>query len=194
MAAAVAKKQRVDEDSKPCKCQKARDQHNQQGGIAVIELVENRITEAEKAGLYRRCRLAICASKREGFGHTILEAAAYGCQVVTTDGMPMKSILRRQVGLAKPSKGASWNLGINYEVKAADIVAVPRALLREATSPPASASKWIVLPTSAAILTTLSAAFYRRGDWRFSRRAAAMLRTDLLRVRGALCHTIRCRG
>ena len=130
-AESAAKKQRVDEESKQCKCEKARDQHNRQGGVALIELVENRITEAEKAGLYRRCRLAICASKREGFGHTILEAAAYGCQVVTTDGMPMKSILRQQVGLVKPSKESSWNLGINYEVKAADIVAAARALLRE---------------------------------------------------------------
>jgi glycosyltransferase involved in cell wall biosynthesis len=114
--------------AKECICQRTFDKHSSEG---VVELVEERITEVQKANLYRRCRLAICASKREGFGHTILEAAAYGCQVVTTDGMPMKSILRRQVGLAKPEKRMSWNLGISYDVRAAAIVKAAEALLEE---------------------------------------------------------------
>ena len=128
----AAKRPRLHQASpahKPCTCQNARDEHNK-AGREVVELVEHRITEAEKADLYGRCRLAICASKREGFGHTILEAAGYGCQVVTTDGMPMKSILRQQVGLAAPSQEASWNLGINYQVKAAAIVAAAQRLLQ----------------------------------------------------------------
>jgi len=116
------------DDSATCKCREARDAHNTLGEN-LIELVEEQLSEAEKAQLYSRCRLAICASKREGFGHFILEAAAYGCQVVTTDGMPMKSILQHQVALALPKQSKEYNLGLNYVITAKAIQDAAKKLL-----------------------------------------------------------------
>jgi len=71
----------------------------------------------------------MCASKCEGFGHFILEAAAYGCQVVTTDGMPMKSVFQHQFALAHSTKSKEWNLGFNYEVTAKAIQDAAKTLL-----------------------------------------------------------------
>ena len=64
----------------------------------------------ELAALYMRARVALCCSNAEGFGHTLLEAAAHGCLVVTTDGVPMSDVLaaglrggrERTVALAAP--------------------------------------------------------------------------------------------
>lgn len=90
-----------------------------------IEIIDRYLTEEEKNELYAKCRVALCASKQEGFGHYILEAAAHGCQVVTTDGNPMRELLEEQVYLAKATRrhpekpGAIW--GYRYGIEIDDI-------------------------------------------------------------------------
>lgn len=92
-----------------------------------IEIIDRYLSEDEKNELYAKCRVALCASKQEGFGHYVLEAAAHGCQVVTTDGNPMRELLTKQVYLAKarrripgPDKpDAIW--GYRYSLEIDDI-------------------------------------------------------------------------
>jgi len=114
-----------DESCKTCKFDKFRRLHP----MIKTEFWKGHIEEAHKARLYKECRMAMCASKREDFGHHILEAAAHGCQVITTDGMPMKSILRWQVGLAKPDEARTRNLGASFRVKSSAIVAAGERLI-----------------------------------------------------------------
>ena len=104
---------------KHCKIGKLKDELKSMGLDVPIRFVDWHLTESEKCALYSECRLAMCASHCEGFGHYILEAAAYGCQVVTTNGMPMKSVLggeSAQVALAAPETGKPMNLGMRYTV------------------------------------------------------------------------------
>ncbi len=71
----------------------ARDRRAFQAQQAQYAVERGELTEAGKATLYRRCRLAMCASAAEGFGHYILEAAAHGCQVrVSTRGRPQQAV------------------------------------------------------------------------------------------------------
>jgi glycosyltransferase involved in cell wall biosynthesis len=44
-----------------------------------------RVSDAELAGWYRRAQVAITFSAAESFGRTVVEALAYGCQVVCSD-------------------------------------------------------------------------------------------------------------
>jgi glycosyltransferase involved in cell wall biosynthesis len=101
-----------------------------------VELVTEHLSDEAKGALYGRCRLAMCASKTEGFGHYILEASGFGCQVVTTDGVPMRSLLKRQVALVKPKKEPSgMNLGLCYSVDAEELRRAGEQLLRSDYSP-----------------------------------------------------------
>lgn len=86
-----------------------------------------------RAELYARTRLALCASRAEGFGHYVLEAAASGALVVTTDGAPMSSLLcvPGSYALAAPEGppgGRPQHFGTAYSVPAAAIVAAARRL------------------------------------------------------------------
>lgn len=51
------------------------------------------ISDAERSRLYLGCCLALCCSTAEGFGHSILEATAFGCMVVTSNAPPMNALL-----------------------------------------------------------------------------------------------------
>jgi len=89
-----------------------------------VKIIDTYLSEEEKSKLYHRTGVALCASAREGFGHYILEAASYGCQVVTTDGFPMSEILETQVYLATakrklPDDDSLW--GFRYECKKDEI-------------------------------------------------------------------------
>ena len=108
-------------------------------GEPKLHFIEQELSDEDKFSLYNTCRLALCASSSEGFGHHVLEAAALGCQVVTTDGMPMRSILRHQVALARPQdeKGRSVNLGLTFTVRSEEIVRAAEALLQETYKPEA---------------------------------------------------------
>jgi glycosyltransferase involved in cell wall biosynthesis len=44
-----------------------------------------RADHARLVGVYNSASVYLCASEREGFGNTVLEAMASGCAVVTTD-------------------------------------------------------------------------------------------------------------
>lgn len=78
------------------------------------------LTQDQKRELYGRCRLALCASAIEDFVYYILEAAACGCQVVTTTGMPTRSLLRIEGQGALAARavagGRHWNLVLEYKV------------------------------------------------------------------------------
>lgn len=90
-----------------------------------IELIMNDvITDIEKYNLYKTCRLALCCSYAEGFGHYIIEAAYYGCLIITTDGIPMNCLLTKKntFELAKPEKQKRLNYGIKYITNANEIV------------------------------------------------------------------------
>jgi len=110
--------------------------------VAELVLPAAPLSEAAKAALYARGRLALCCSNAEGFGHTILEAAAYGCLVVTTDGVPMRDVLLtpparraagvRPVALAAPRARRPAGHGWWYEVDAEAIVAAAVPLLERA--------------------------------------------------------------
>merc|ERR1712130_672505 len=63
-----------------------------------------------------------CASQAEGFGHYIVEAAGFGCMVVTTDGYPMKELLEKHVSLARPSNNIELNFSKQYTVNKDAIV------------------------------------------------------------------------
>ena len=80
--------------------------------------------------LLSRTRLALCASRAEGFGHYILEAAAAGCLVVTTDGPPMSSLLTEPstFALASPTKEEVQCYGFGYVVPAKNIVTAAMSL------------------------------------------------------------------
>lgn len=84
-------------------------------------------SEQEKQALYLQSRLAVCASESEGFGHHVLEAAGFGCQVVTTKGQPMESILRWQVA---PSSSKSRNLGLQHSLTSEEIYEAACELLQ----------------------------------------------------------------
>jgi hypothetical protein len=119
----------------------------------VVELRCGRyVPAAALAAVYARARVALCCSNAEGFGHTVLEAAAHGCLVVTTDGVPMREVLlpRRALGagagtvaLATPVAehvlpgGGRW-----YDVDAAAIVAAATAQLSAAATPDAAAQSY----------------------------------------------------
>jgi hypothetical protein len=90
-----------------------------------IELIMNNvITENEKAELYKSCRLALCCSYAEGFGHYIMEAAYYGCLIITTNGIPMNCLLthKNTYELVEPISKKNVNYGIKYITKSNDIV------------------------------------------------------------------------
>ena len=90
-----------------------------------IELIMNNvITENEKAELYKSCRLALCCSYAEGFGHYIMEAAYYGCLIITTSGIPMNCLLthKNTYELVEPISQKNINYGIKYITKSNDIV------------------------------------------------------------------------
>ena len=98
-----------------------------------VHIIDRYLSEEEKIDLYQKTRVALCASAREGFGHYILEAASHGCQVVTTDGYPMKELLDEQVYLANAKRkmpedeNALW--GFRYECKKEEVkLAVMKAL------------------------------------------------------------------
>lgn len=80
--------------------------------------------------LLARTRLALCASRAEGFGHYILEAAASGCMVVTTNGPPMSSLLTEPgtFALAEPLKEEAQCYGFGYPVQASQIVKAAMSL------------------------------------------------------------------
>jgi glycosyltransferase involved in cell wall biosynthesis len=81
------------------------------------------LSEEDKIILYNRSSLAICCSNAEGFGHYILEAAAYGCQVLTTNASPMKDILtiKGTFSLAEFSNERNHNLGKYYTIPSENI-------------------------------------------------------------------------
>jgi Glycosyl transferases group 1 len=101
----------------------------------VIELVMGGfISDEERAALYCRAKLALCCSRSEGFGHYILEAARFGCMVVTTNGPPMKDVLcvPGTFELARPndSHGQPLNFGVQFSVQSTEIVACASKLLQ----------------------------------------------------------------
>lgn len=116
----------------------ARKMHNMVKGHPNVEFIDKYISEEEKIALYHRSKLALCASTCEGFGHYILEAASFGCKVVTTDGIPMKELLDNNCWLAKSKKrNAGW--GHRYSCKSDDIyLAALQALQEETTEEPNS--------------------------------------------------------
>lgn len=85
---------------------------------------------ADRRKLYARTRLALCASRAEGFGHYIVEAAASGCLVVTTDGAPMNSLLTvpNTFALAAPRHEERQCYGFAYVVPAESIVSAALTL------------------------------------------------------------------
>jgi len=87
-----------------------------------VTLVDTFLHEEEKVDVYLNSRLALCASESEGFGHYVLEAAAYGCQVITSDCIPMNEILVDQCSLAKVSRKYRKHHGVGCQVFASSIV------------------------------------------------------------------------
>ena len=90
------------------------------------------ISDEQRAQLYLRCRLAICASKAEGFGHYILEAARFGCLVVTTNAFPMAGLLTDNVALAEPTSCTTRHYGPFHEVPSDRIIAAVERSLKPA--------------------------------------------------------------
>lgn len=86
----------------------------------VVISIDKPDSDEEKWKLLSSCRLALCASNAEGFGHYILEAALAGCQVITTNGSPMKDVLsiKDTFSLAKPNASKKCGFGIWYEIDA----------------------------------------------------------------------------
>ena len=85
----------------------------------------------ERACLYAQTRLALCCSRAEGYGHYVLEAAASGALVVTTDGAPMSSVLSVPGSFALATPDApprTQHFGRAYSVPSAAIVAAARTL------------------------------------------------------------------
>jgi lipopolysaccharide biosynthesis glycosyltransferase len=84
------------------------------------------ISDIKRRELYLASKVALCCSEAEGFGIYILDALRYGCQVVTTDGYPMRDTVRYtksclHATLAKVSKIKPLNLSYSYEVSSNDI-------------------------------------------------------------------------
>jgi hypothetical protein len=90
-----------------------------------IDLIMNNvITDIEKYNLYKSCRLALCCSFAEGFGHYILEAAYYGCLILTTNGIPMNCLLNKKntFELVDPISEKKINYGKKYITVSNDII------------------------------------------------------------------------
>jgi hypothetical protein len=90
-----------------------------------IDLIMNNvITDNEKYNLYKSCRLALCCSFAEGFGHYILEAAYYGCLILTTNGIPMNCLLTKKntFELVDPISEKKINYGKKYITVSNDII------------------------------------------------------------------------
>ena len=110
------------------------------------------ISDERRAELLRSCSVALCCSSAEGFGHYIMEAARFGCLVVTTDGIrccgpphrlcfsggqlahlcalkcarragfPMSAFGSETIALAKPSSSSVQNFGRQFNVPSHNIV------------------------------------------------------------------------
>jgi hypothetical protein len=91
-------------------------------------LIDHYQTEAEKHALYARSRLALCCSRAEGYGYYIMEAAAHGLQVITTNGIPMNEILQKQVVLAGTGVASPLSYGYSYKVSHKEILEAAAAL------------------------------------------------------------------
>lgn len=88
-----------------------------------VSIYDNsKTSEEQKANLYSKCQVAICAYNADGFGHDILEAAGYGCAVITTDCVPLNELCTRQVAYAEVSGKKRALRGDLYEVSANAII------------------------------------------------------------------------
>lgn len=91
---------------------------------------------AARTRLLESTRLALCASRCEGFGHYILESAAAGCMVATSNAPPMNSILSVDgtYSLAQVECEEQQCYGYGYTIKPDAIVEAAMKLpLTEAT-------------------------------------------------------------
>ena len=80
------------------------------------------ISDNKKYEILSTTKIALCCSNAEGFGYYIQEASAFGCLVITTDGIPMKNSLKYGIAFAKPSSEKKFNCGIYYTVESDAIV------------------------------------------------------------------------
>lgn len=113
-----------------------------------IEVFEN-ISDAGITRLWQRAGVVIAPSEAEGFGHTLLEAMAYGAAVITVNAPPMNELVTSERGYLVPwSHSEPCRLGTRYFV---DVDALERVISRVVQAPveelaakSAAARKWVI--------------------------------------------------
>ncbi len=84
---------------------------------ANVTLHAGYLDEGTLRDLQNTCRIHICPSRSEGWGHTIVEAMACGALVITTDAPPMNEHVTSDVGmLVRHARDEPRHLGTSYFV------------------------------------------------------------------------------
>ena len=96
----------------------AKQQHN-------ILYITDRLSDPDLNVLYNKHKIHLCVSQTEGFGHYINEAKSCGAIVITTNGLPMNSLIHPDYGyLINIDKKLPLplTLGSKYIINPADMV------------------------------------------------------------------------
>ena len=98
-----------------------------------ILVYQSKISEHVLQKIMNQCKIHICCSFSEGYGHYINEARSTGAFIVTTDGYPMKEFLKCNPNggiLVSSTQVVPLNYGIGYYLKESDLEKAINALVQ----------------------------------------------------------------